>query len=305
MTSEILLFAGTSHPELAQQVAKQLGVSLGKVNIRAFPDEEIGVQILENVRGRDVFVLQSIARHPNLYLMEMLIIIDALKRASARSVTAVIPYFGYARQDRKDKGRVPITAKLVANLLETAGANRVLTLDLHADQVEGFFDIPVDNLSSYPLFVKVAKELHLNDPIVVAPDLGSVRKGRQFARLYGSKLAIVDKHRESDETVRENALIGTVKGREVLVVDDICSTGMTLKMATEVCRREGAKRILAFVTHGLTFEKVLDCGIERIFTTDSTPQKSDNQIEVVSIAPLLAKAIEAIFLGSSLSGLFE
>jgi ribose-phosphate pyrophosphokinase len=305
MTKELLLFAGTSHPELSGQIAQQLGLSLGRAKIEQFPDCEIGVQINENVRGRDVFVLQSIARRPNFYLMEMLIIIDALKRASVRSITAVIPYFGYARQDRKDKGRVPITAKLVANLLEKAGVNRILTMDLHAEQVEGFFDIPVDHLRAYPLLADAAKELGISKPVVVAPDIGSVRLCRRFAQLFGADIAVVEKHRKNGNEVTADGLIGKVENRDLFVIDDICSTGMTLMNAFSVCQRAGAKRMVALVIHGLSLEGVLNSGAERIVTTDTVPQKGGKGIHVVSVAPLFAQAIKRVAMGQSLSELFK
>lgn len=255
----IALFAGTSHPELAQQIAKELGIRLGKIRIETFPDEEIGIQILENVRGKDVFVLQTIARHPNPYLMELLIIVDALKRASARSITAVMPYFGYARQDRKDKGRVPITAKLVANMLEKAGVSRVLTMDLHAEQIQGFFDIPVDNLLARPLLVEAAKKEGWSQSVVVAPDIGSFRLARDFAEDLKGEYAIVDKRRVNAKRVEAKALVGDVQGQNVILVDDICSTGGTLKRASQVCKANGSKAVYAVATHGIfvkTFEKV-------------------------------------------------
>ncbi len=301
-----MLFAGSSHGELAEQIAGCLGVQLGKVLIETFPDGEIGVQILENVRGRDVFVLQSIARHPNLYLMELLIIVDALKRASARSIVAVIPYFGYARQDRKDKGRVPITAKLVANLLEKAGVTRVLTMDLHAEQIQGFFDIPVDNLYARPVLIKALRERGLERCVVVTPDVGSIKLARAFAGKMKVDLAIVDKRRINAEQVEINALIGDVQD-DVLLVDDICSTGGTLKTAAEVCKKAGAKRIFAAISHFVasTFE---ESAIEEMLITNTIPLPEgfkSSRIRVVSVAPLFAKAIESIVSDKSISSLFK
>ncbi len=306
--SSFLLFAGTSHSELARQVAENLGVTLGKIQIEAFPDNEIGVQILENVRGRDVFVLQTIARHPNLYLMELLIVIDALKRASARSICAVIPYFGYARQDRKDKGRVPITAKLVANLLETAGVTRVLTLDLHAEQIQGFFDIPVDNLHARSLLVKEVEKLGLCKPVVVAPDIGSIKWARSFAKELGSEYAVVDKRRVNAKQVEVGALIGDVKGRDVILLDDICSTGVTLRKGFLACREAGANRVVAAISHGLFTKAVEESAIETMIVTDSVPLPKDvktPQVKIVSIAPLFAKAIESIVQAKSISSLIN
>lgn len=303
--SDFLLFAGTSHRELAQQTAKCLGITLGNIHIETFPDGEIGVQILENVRGRDVFVLQTIAQHPNSYLMELLIITDALKRASARSINVVIPYFGYARQDRKDKGRVPITAKLVANLLETAGVTRVLTLDLHAEQVQGFFDIPVDNLLARPLLVEAIKTLLLKNPIVVAPDIGSIKLARAFAESLKIEYAVIDKRRVNAKQVESNALMGSVVGKDVILIDDIYSTGATLITAARVCRQAGAQSLIAAVTHGLMRGKALEeSAIEKIFLTNTIPLSRDTipaQVEIISVAALLARAIESVALAQSIS----
>lgn len=307
--SSFMLFAGSSHEELGKQMARCLGVSLGKIQIETFPDGEIGVQILENVRGRDVFVMQTIARRPNFYLMELLIIVDALKRASAKSVTAVIPYFGYARQDRKDKGRVPITAKLVANLLETAGVDRVLTMDLHAEQIQGFFDIPVDNLYARPVFVEHMKKLGFKDPIVVTPDIGSIKLAKAFARDLGTGLAIVDKRRVHVDVVEVNALIGDVKDKEVFLVDDICSTGGTLKTASLLCKEKGAKRIVAVITHGLLLGKAFEeSAIEKMLLSNTIPLvegQKDDCLQVVSVADLFAKAIDSIVCAKSISSLFR
>lgn len=306
----LMFFAGSSHPELARQIAEWLGVSLGKVLIDAFPDGEIGVQILENVRGRDVFVLQSVARRPNHYLMELLILVDALKRASARSIVAVIPYFGYARQDRKDKGRVPITAKLVANLLEKAGVTRVLTMDLHAEQIQGFFDIPVDNLYARPLLVEAVKNLGWENWVVVTPDIGSIKLARAFAEQLKVDLAIVDKRRVNAKQVEMSALIGDVEEKNVLLIDDMCSTGGTLKTAAWVCKKVGAKRIVAAVTHGLFVDKAFfeESAIEKMFISNTLPLPEKGVdlrlLEVVSVASLFGKAIDSIVGAKSISSLF-
>lgn len=299
-----MLFAGSSHPELAREVAKALGVKLGEVLIETFPDGEIGVQILENVRGKDVFVLQSPARQPNHFLMELLIIVDALKRASAKSVVAVLPYFAYARQDRKEKGRVPITAKLVADLLERAGVTRVLTMDLHTDQIQGFFNIPVDHLYARPLFVKALKELKLKNAIVVSPDVGSNKMARKFAEDLKLDLAIVDKRRINGRSVEVYALIGDVKGKEVILVDDFCSTGETLKTAARSCKKEGAKKVIAVVTHALLVGGHKLEGIDQLFITNSVPPIKGSA-KVVSIAPLLGEAIDCVISAKSISSLFK
>ena len=310
----IALFAGTSHPELAQQIAKELKIRLGKIQIETFPDNEIGAHILESVRGKDVFVLQTIARHPNLYLMELLIIVDALKRASAHSITAVLPYFGYARQDRKalnDKtgGRVPITAKLVANMLEKAGVTRVLTMDLHAEQIQGFFDIPVDNLFARPLLVEAVRKEGWGKSVVVAPDIGSIRLAKNFAEDLKVEYAIVDKRRVNAKRVEAKALIGDVQGETVVLVDDICSTGGTLSTASSVCKKGGAKSIRAVATHGLlvgtAFEK---SAIEKMVVTNTIPLPvgfSSRKVRVVSVAPLFARAIDSIAGAKSISSLFQ
>lgn len=310
-----MLFSGSSHEGLARAVARALDTQLGKIEIETFPDGEIGVQILENVRGKDVFVLQSPARRPNHYLMELLVMVDALKRASARSMIAVLPYYPYARQDRKDKGRVPITAKLVADLLERAGVTRVLTMDLHTDQIQGFFDIPVDNLHARPLLVKALKALKLKDPVIVSPDVGSNRMARKYAEDMGADLAIVDKRRVSAKKVEENALIGDVAGKQVILVDDICSTGGTLEMAARVCREKGASGVIAAVTHGLLVGDALPAGIDRFFITDSvnkpisesSPRKAswDGKVNYVTIASYVAEAIECVISAKSMSSLFK
>ncbi|NGX26310.1 MAG: Ribose-phosphate pyrophosphokinase [Chlamydiae bacterium] len=306
--SSFLLFSGSSHPELAELVARELGVALGKVSISTFPDREIGIEILENVRGRDAFVLQTIARHPNLYLMELLIFVDALKRASCRSITAAIPYFGYARQDRKDKGRVPITAKLVADLLQRAGVGRVLTMDLHAPQIQGFFDIPVDHLFAKSVLTKAVKGKTAAESVVVAPDLGSIKLARAFANEVGADFAIVDKRRVNAEHVETDALIGSVNGKDVLLVDDMVSTGETLKTAARVCKSRGATSIKALATHGLLVgEGFSGSAIEKMIVTDTIPlpeeRKNDPMIEVVSVASLFSLAIESILSAKSISSL--
>lgn len=311
MEKSFAFFTGSSHPELARQVAEGLHIKLGKVSLSTFPDREIGIEILENVRGREVFVLQTIARRPNHYLMELLILVDALKRASARSICAVIPYFGYARQDRKGEGRVPITGKLVANMLERAGINRVLTMDLHAEQIQGFFDIPVDNLYARPILVKAVENLGLKDFVVVAPDLGSIKMARSLASIFKADFAIVDKRRVSAEHVEPDALIGSVKGKNVLLVDDMVSTGKTLKTAARTCKNGGAKSIFAIATHGVfAIERALEeSAIEKMLVTNTIPSPErnfrPNELEVISVAPLFSQAIELILSDKSLSSLYQ
>lgn len=294
-----MLFAGTSHPELAQQIAGYLGISLGKALIEKFPDGEIGVQILESVRGQDVFIVQSIARHPDSYLMELLILVDACKRASARSIVAVIPYFGYARQDRRGQTREPITCKLVADMLQVAGVDRILTMDLHTEQIQGFFDIPVDNLYARPLLVEALSRQGMQRAVVVTPDIGSIKLARGYAEALKVDLAIVDKRRVNAQQVEIAALIGDVKGRDVFLVDDMVSTGGTLLTAARVCKRAGAKRIIAAVTHGLCVSEGMLEGseIEKIVmsNTVTSPETIDaRHLEVVSVAPLFGRAIRPL-----------
>jgi len=302
------LFAGSSDEGLAHKIASELQITLGKVLRETFPDGEIGIQIQENVRGKDVFILQSLAKRPNHYLMELLIMADAFKRASARSISAVLPYYAYARQDRKDKPRVPITAKLVANLLEKAGVTRVLTMDLHTEQLQGFFDIPVDHLYARPLFVRTFKDLGLKDAIVVSPDVGSNKLARRFAEDLHVDLAIVDKRRTGPDRVEVNAIIGDVKGKNVILVDDMCSTGSTLKNASLACLQEGAKSVVAVVTHGLFVgkEALKGSGIDRMYVSDTIPQgaKPGIEVKVISSAKLFAQAIDCVVNAKSISSLF-
>lgn len=304
-----MLFAGTSHPALAKEVADCLGTQLGKVHIETFPDGEIGVHVLENVRGRDVFVLQSVARHPNLYLMELLILVDALKRASARSIIAVIPYYGYARQDRRGMGREPITAKLVADLLQRAGVTRVLTMDLHTEQIQGFFDIPVDNLYARPALLEAIKKWKFERGIVVTPDVGSIKLARSYATALNWELAIVDKRRINAEHVEMTTLIGDVRDQDVLLIDDVCSTGETLKTASMVCKQAGARRIFAAVTHGLIVETAFwESAIEKMLVSNTIqlpPEMKRDRLEVVSVASLFAMAIDSIISAKSISSLYQ
>lgn len=309
--SNYLFFSGTSHPDFAKEVAGLLNFPVGRIQFSPFPDGEISVQILDNVRGRDVFLFQSIAHDPNNYLMELLILIDAMKRASAKSITAVIPYFAYARQDRKDKPRVPITAKLVANLLSTSGASRILTMDLHAGQIQGFFDIPVDNLYSRPLLAEAIEAEHLKNLVVMAPDLGAIKKARSYANHLKGEFALVDKRRVSSEEVEVYALIGDVSGRDVLIVDDMCSTGATLVATAEACHKRGAKRIFGALTHGLfvgdAFKNIEKSPIEKLIVSNTIPLMpgAPKKIKKVSVAPLFSEAIHAIIAAESISSLFD
>lgn len=308
-----LLFSGSSHAELAKEVASHLNVELGKIQLNRFPDGEIEVQIMENVRGRDVFVIQTIALDPNNHLMELLIMIDAFKRSSARSIAAVIPYFGYCRQDRKDKPRVPITAKLVANLLTNAGATRVLTMDLHAGQLQGFFDIPVDNLYGRPLLAEAFRAFKPDNLIVLAPDVGSVKIARAYATHFGVDFAVIDKHRVDSKRVEVITVIGDVKGKDVLLADDMSSTGGTLVSAAKACREKGANRIFAAVTHGIfvgnSMEKIDESPIEALLMSNTIPWTKrfaeSKKLQIISVASLFAQAISRILSKESISSLFE
>ena len=311
MQEPYIIFSGTSHPNFSTELAVYLGTPLGQVSFEPFPDGEISVQIQDNVRGRDVFVIQSVAREPNFYLMELLIMIDALKRASAKSIVAVIPYFGYARQDRKDKPRVPITAKLVADLLATAGATRVLTMDLHAGQIQGFFDVPVDNLYARPILADAMLKEKKNDLIVMAPDLGAIKIARAYANHLKADFGVIDKRRVSSEEVAVTAIIGNLKGRDVLLADDMCSTGGTLVQAAHACKEAGAQRIFAAFSHGLLVgeakTQLVNSSIEKIFMSNTVPPLEENiheKIEIVSVAGLFGEAVRCIISAESISSIF-
>jgi ribose-phosphate pyrophosphokinase len=300
------LFSGTSHKEFSEKVAKELGKPLGNIEIKKFPDGEIGVRILENVRGKDVFVIETTAKNPNLYLMELLIIVDALKRASARSICVVIPYFGYARQDRRAQSREPISARLIANLLERAGVDHILTMDLHSQQLEGFFDIPLDNLYAKPLLVGVIKKEKLQDLVIVAPDVGRSKMARSFAEDLLADVAIVDKDRISAIEVKPHALIGDVKNKNVILIDDICSTGQTLLAASKMCKKYGAKKVFAAVSHALFDNKIFEkSDIEKIWITDSAKNKEDRFVKIVSVSSLFARAIKCVIEDESISSLYN
>ena len=305
------IFSGSGNLELAEKICKYLDVPWGKIDIGHFTDGEFSIRIEENVRGKDVFVVQPTSPPVNENLMELLIMIDAFKRASADRITAVIPYFGYARQDRKDRPRVPITAKLVANLLVASGVNRILTIDLHASQIQGFFDIPVDHLFAAPVTVKYFSSLSLSNPVVVSPDVGSVKMARAFAKKLNAGLAIVDKRRDNPEAVEAINLIGEVKGREIIIVDDLISTGSTLVEATSILKKNGASKIYASCTHGIlsgdAIKKIEESVLCQVVITDTIPlplEKKIKKIKVLSISELLGEAIKRIHLATSVSSLF-
>mgnify|MGYP000859808170 CR=1 FL=1 len=307
----MVLLGGTSNPVLTEEIAKLLGIPVGDVMIGRFPEGEIQVQIRDNIRGKDVFIVQATCTPPNENLMELLILIDAARRASAKRITAVLPFFGYARQDRKDRPRVPITAKLVANLIVSAGADRVLTCDLHAGQIQGFFDIPVDHLYSIAVLGNYLKKKKLKDLVVVSPDVGGIKMARGYAKLFGCDLAIVDKRRESAATTHVMHIIGSVTGKNVVLIDDLISTGGSIVEAAKALKAHGAKDIYACIVHpvlaGSAVDRIKNSPIKELIVTNSIPlpkEKRVSKIKQLSIAPLLADAIWRIHNDVSISTLF-
>ena len=310
-SKDVCLFTGTANPVLAGEIARYLGTELGAADISSFPDGELFVQYRHNIRGADVFIVQPTCSPPNQTLMELLIMIDAAKRASAARITAVIPFYGYARQDRKDQPRVPITAKLVANLITVAGASRVLAMDLHSQQIQGFFDIPVDHLYASPVIAPYLKEKLGAGTVVVAPDSGSVKLAHSYAELLGAGLAVVAKRRVDATSVESSHLVGDVKGRVCILTDDLSSTAGTLVTAAELLKKEGAAKIYAAVSHCLLNNvgrtRLSQSPIEELVTTDAVPvsDKLDGKIVVLSIGPLFGEAIKRIHGGTSVSSLFR
>jgi ribose-phosphate pyrophosphokinase len=313
MFNSISVFTGNAHPSLAKKIAQSLGGNISEALVSRFSDQEVRVKIKENVRGKDVFLIQPTSPPVNENLMELLIMIDALRRASAKRITAVIPYFGYARQDRKDQPRVPITAKLVANLLANAGADRILTLDLHAGQIQGFFDIPLDHLYSINTFVEYFLSKKLKEKlVVVSPDVGGIKMARAYAKRLKAGLAIVDKRRNSPEATEVVHILGDVDNRAALLIDDIIATGSSLVEAAGSLKKAGTKEIFAAVTHGVlsgdAIKKLERSPIKQLVITDSVPlpkTKRHPKIKQVSIAPLLAEAIKRIHEEKSISILFD
>lgn len=309
----LVILSGTSNPVMAEEIAAYLGKNTADVKLGKFPEGEIEVQIRENIRGKDVFIVQSTCMQPNDNLMELLILIDAAKRASAKRITAVLPFYGYARQDRKDRPRVPITAKLVANLLTTAGANRVLTMDLHAGQIQGFFDIPVDHLYSINVLGEYLRKKGLKNLTVVSPDVGGIRMARAYAKLLETPLAIVDKRRESSSQTHVMHIIGDVKDQNVVIVDDIISTGGSLIEACKALKGAGALDIYANIVHpvlaGPAIERIENSDeLRELIVTNSIPLTDDkkiDKIQQISVAPLLAEAIWRIHRNESISTLFS
>lgn len=307
----IFVYSGTANHSLAESIAAYLGNKLGEVAIKHFPDGETFVQFMENIRGGDVFIIQPTCPPANEHMMELFIMLDAAKRASASRITAVIPYYGYARQDRKDKPRVPITAKLIANLLTVSGASRILTMDLHAQQIQGFFDIPVDHLYAAPVFVPYLKERVGPKAVIVSPDSGSVKMAQAYSQMLDAGLAVVAKRRVDAFEVESSHLVGDVADRNCVIIDDLTSTAGTLATAADLLKKKGARSVFACVSHCLLFEegkrRLLNGHIEELITSDAIPVKDDcdGKIKVLSIAPLMGEAIKRIHCGESVSSLFR
>jgi len=311
----LLLYAGSSHPELANEVAKHLGVDLGEVEVKNVADGEIYVRFLSSVRGGDVFVVQTHSAPVNQHMIETLIMIDALKRASARRITAVLPYFPYSRQDKKHLAREPISAKLMADLLNAAGADRVMSVDLHAGQIQGFFDVPFDHLTALPLLVEAIRNEVGSDVVVVAPDAGEVKDAEKFRRKLGpeASLAIAHKRREPTvhDEVRPLGIVGNVSGKVCVLVDDSISTGSTLAIAAETLVAHGATKVLAAATHavfsGGATQRLQDSPLDRVIVTNSLPippEKGFSKLAVVSVGQIIADAVRAVFSDESVSGIF-
>jgi ribose-phosphate pyrophosphokinase len=316
MAGELVLTSGRANPRLSQEIAESLGMRLAETDVMEFSDGEVFVQVNENVRGADVFVIQPTCHPVNRNIMELLIMIDALKRASAFRITAVIPYYGYGRQDRKVQPRVPITAKLVADLITAAGAHRVLTMDLHAGQIQGFFNIPVDHLFAAPVLLQYFQERlgqgTWKDLVVVSPDAGGVERARAFAKRLGTSLAIMDKRRTGPNEAKIMHVIGDVKGRDVILLDDMIDTAGSITQAVQALRLEGARRIVASCTHavlsGQAIERLERSEIEEVVVTNTIPLREDlacaKKVTVLSVAPLLGEAIRRIHTETSVSSLF-
>ena len=307
------LLSCNSNISLSEEIAEILSIPLTKASVRKFSDEEIFVEVNENVRGQDVYVIQSTSKPANDNLIELLVCIDALKRASANQITAVIPYFGYARQDRKPGPRTPITAKLVANLLTTSGSDRVLTIDLHAGQIQGFFDIPVDNLYAAPILLSdIKKNFNINNTVIVSPDVGGVVRARYIANRLNTSLAIVDKRREAANVSEVLNIIGQVNGKDCIIIDDIVDTAGTLTNAAEALLKVGAKSVSAYVSHGVlsdpALQRIKDSSLKELVTTYTITEiknENKNKIRRLSVAPLIAEALKRIDNHSSVSSLFN
>jgi ribose-phosphate pyrophosphokinase len=309
---QLKLFAGSSNPGLARAVAQYLGIDLGKAEVGTFSDGEVNVEIGENVRGCDCFVLQSTCAPANTHLMELMIMVDALRRSSARRITAVMPYYGYARQDRKVRARMPISAKLVADLISVASTDRVLCLDLHAGQIQGFFNIPVDNLFATPVLLEAMRSRSHGPLTIISPDAGGVERSRAYAKRLDAQLAIVDKRREMANVAEVMNVVGDVEGRACIIVDDIVDTAGTLTEAARALMREGASSVSAAITHpvlsGPAIKRIAESPLQSLVITDTIPLRDDardfEKLTVVSVAPLLGEAIRRINNEESVSSLF-
>ena len=304
------IFSGTANVEFSKMVANYLGIPLSEASIKRFSDGEISVQIGESVRGKDVFIIQPTCAPANINLMELLILTDALKRSSASSITAVVPYFGYARQDRKAAPRVPITAKLVANMMQTAGIDRVVTMDLHAGQIQGFFDIPVDNLYGTIVFLDYVKSKNLKNPIVASPDVGGVARARSLAKSLNLDMVIVDKRREKANESEVMNIIGDVNGKDVILIDDMIDTAGTIVKAAEVFKKNGATSGMAFCTHpvlsGPAYDRINSGALDELVTTDTIPLKEQSPyIKVLTTAPLFGEVIRRVYHDESVNSLFS
>jgi ribose-phosphate pyrophosphokinase len=314
-TPDFLVFTGNANPGMASEIAQHLGISLGAADVGRFSDGEVTVEIKQNVRARDVFVVQSTCSPTNENLMELLIMVDALKRASAERISAVIPYFGYARQDRRPRSaRVPITAKVVANLLQTVGVSRILTMDLHADQIQGFFDIPVDNIYASPVLLGDLRQRNYEDLIVVSPDVGGVVRARALAKQLGCDMAIIDKRRPKANVSEVMHVIGDIDGRNCVIMDDMIDTAGTLVKAAEVLKERGAKKVYAYCTHpifsGPAIERIrLGDALDEVVITNTIPLSAEaaacKKIRQLSVAPLIAETIQRIASGDSVLSLFD
>jgi ribose-phosphate pyrophosphokinase len=312
MGRELRVFTGSAHPGLGEAIARLLGVPLGRAHLSRFSDGEVWFQIQDNVRGADVFVVQPTGPPVNENVMELLVMLDAFKRSSASRITAVMPYYGYARQDRKDKPRVPISAKLVADLLSAAGTDRVLTMDLHASQIQGFFNVPVDHLFAAPVILDYVSRLKLPKLTVVSPDAGGVERARAYAKRLDAALAIVDKRREAPNVAEVHQVVGDVEGRSALIVDDMVDTGGTLAKVAQAIKAAGAREVLASCSHGVlsgsAVEKIEQSPLSKLIVTDSIPLAEEKRrcekIVVLSIAELMAKAIRNIHEEASVTSLF-
>ncbi len=309
---DLKIFSGSAHPRLAREIAQFLGVPLGQARLRRFPDTEVSFQIDENIRGTDIFLVQPTCAPVDQHLVEMLIMIDAFRRSSAARITAVIPYYGYARQDRKDKPRVPISAKLVANVIAAAGAHRVLTMDLHKAQIQAFFDIPVDHLFAAPIIIDYLSRQDLKNLSIVAPDAGGAERARAYAKRLGAELAVIDKRRSEDGTAEVMNVIGDIRGRTCVIADDIIDTAGTIQKAAQALKESGAERVLACAVHGVlsgpAIDRIEKSPLDKLIVTNTIPLEDKrakcDKIEELSVARLLGQAIRSIHEETSVSSLF-